>query len=187
LPFLDHFTLHGGPSVSTSVSIINGRKTQSTTYTYYLRAPKVGTHEIRPLQISTSAGYLESTAVVIVAQKEAPQRRQKAPSMSDPWQNFGGGGGMQFGFPDMPAMPQFDMRGGMPDVEQFFNNPNFFRFDMPQFPNMPMHPDFGDLFKQFDQLFEQQYAPQMRPPRNGKEKDGTPKIDPKTNQPVYKI
>ncbi len=181
LPFLDHFVQHGGPQVSTSLSIINGRRTQSSTYTYYLRAPKTGTHALRSLQISTSAGYLESKEITIVVQKEAPQRRQKAPAMGgNPWQSLGGGG-MGFGFPDMPPMPQLDMR--MPDMEQFFNNPNFFRFEMPSFPNMPNSPDFGGLFKQFDQLFEQQYAPQLRSPR-GKE---TPKIDPKTNQPVYKI
>jgi hypothetical protein len=115
------------------------------------------------IEIPTSAGNLRCEARQLVVSEKGGQNfaQKNAPATTMP------------NFPNMPNMSDFPNI----DVEQFFNNPQFFNFEMPSF-NMPQMPDFNDLFKGFDQLFEQQYKDKL--PQK-------PTIDPKTNQPVYKI
>lgn len=64
-----------GPSVSLSVSAINGRSTQTESYRYYVRASKPGTYRIAPATVITSTGEsLRSkplTIKVVQAKKRA--------------------------------------------------------------------------------------------------------------------
>ncbi len=49
-----------GPSSSTSVSIINGKKSQSTTYTYVLAPSKIGTFKLKSAALKTDEGKFET-------------------------------------------------------------------------------------------------------------------------------
>ena len=46
LPAISNLEVVGRPSVSTQVSIVNGRMSQSLIFTYVLRPPAVGTAEV---------------------------------------------------------------------------------------------------------------------------------------------
>lgn len=77
LPALTNLEIVGGPSQSTQVSILNGRMTQSRSYTYVLQARAVGKAEIGPV----SAGEQSAPAIPIEVvagslRSSEPQRRQ---------------------------------------------------------------------------------------------------------------
>ncbi|MEZ5104121.1 MAG: BatD family protein [Draconibacterium sp.] len=80
LPDLSNFDVLMGPSTgqSTSISTINGRTTQETTYsyTYILRAKQKGKFEIRPASIEVGGKVFESnplTIEVVDAQSQPAQ------------------------------------------------------------------------------------------------------------------
>jgi hypothetical protein len=188
LPNLEHFEQKGSPSVSQNMSIINGQRKQSITYTYWLVAPENGNFELPKLEIpTTQRDYLSCQAKKIVVTEEGAKNPKLQPadqlSQNNIFNNpFGGGGGNPFGDNPFGGNPF----GGNPfgdfpqiDVNQFFNNPQFFNFEMPRL-EMPQMPNFNDLFKDLDQLLEQQF-------KNAPKKPDQPKIDPKTGQPIYKI
>ena len=54
-----------GPSRSSQLSIINGTKTSSITYTYILRAGKEGTYTIPPATIVAEGKSMESKSVTV--------------------------------------------------------------------------------------------------------------------------
>ena len=77
-PDFRHFTIVGGPNTSTSMSIINGVTSQSSTYTYFLQAEKEGLLEIGPAQIKTEEANLETPPLEIFI-KENPEGLVKDP------------------------------------------------------------------------------------------------------------
>lgn len=91
LPDLSNFNVLMGPSTgqSTSISTINGRTTQETTYsyTYILQAKEEGKFEIRPASIEVGGKVFESNSLTIEVVK--PQ--------SNPAQTPGTGGGQSQG------------------------------------------------------------------------------------------
>lgn len=80
-PFTD-FTLMGGPSTSSNMQIINGRVTQSQSFTYVLRPKKQGTFTIAPATITVNGATIESNAltVVVTVPSSQPQQNNRAPS-----------------------------------------------------------------------------------------------------------
>lgn len=86
LPDLSSFDVLMGPSTSqsTSVQIINGRTTQSQTfsYTYILRAKEQGTFNIRPGSIEVEGKVIQSNPLTVQVvtgrpqQQTAPDQRQ---------------------------------------------------------------------------------------------------------------
>ncbi len=87
-PALNDFYLLSGPnrSSSTSISIVNGRRTQSTTitFTYYLQATKQGKFTIAPATATVDRKQYQSNAVTVEVVKgsSAPsqQQQQQAPA-----------------------------------------------------------------------------------------------------------
>ena len=87
LPDLSSFDVLMGPSTSqsTSVQIINGRTTQSQTfsYTYILRAKEQGTFQIRPGSIEVEGKVIQSNPLTVQVvtgrpqQQAAPDQRQE--------------------------------------------------------------------------------------------------------------
>ena len=97
-PGFPDFDLLGGPSQSTSMSIVNGAMSQSASFTYYLRAKKEGTFTIKPAKIKVNGVDIESNALTITVTKADPaaaQRRQQQQrqQMFDPFAD-------PFGFPE---------------------------------------------------------------------------------------
>jgi len=64
-PSFNNFEVLSGPSQQTSVSIVNGRKSQSKSYGYALRANNKGKYTIQPASIKTNKGTLKTQAVTI--------------------------------------------------------------------------------------------------------------------------
>ena len=64
-PGFPDFDLLGGPSQSTSMSIVNGAMSQSVSFTYYLRAKKEGTFTIKPAKIKVNGVDIESNTLTI--------------------------------------------------------------------------------------------------------------------------
>jgi len=97
-PGFPDFDLLGGPSQSTSMSIVNGAMSQSASFTYYLRAKKEGTFTIKPAKIKVNGVDIESNTLTITVTKADPaaaQRRQQQQrqQMFDPFAD-------PFGFPE---------------------------------------------------------------------------------------
>ncbi len=71
-----------GPSTSTSMSIINGKSSQSATYTYILIPHKIGTFKIKSASVKTNEGKLETEEKTIEVLEhyeiaEKPQKRNR--------------------------------------------------------------------------------------------------------------
>ncbi len=64
-PPLDGFILISGPNQSSSIQIINGDKTVSASYSYYLRPEEVGTMTIPPAYLVTEDLTLETLPIEI--------------------------------------------------------------------------------------------------------------------------
>lgn len=87
LPDLSNFDLLMGPSTSqsTSVQIINGRTTQSQSfsYTYILRAKEQGTFTIRPASIDVDGKVIVSNPLTIQVVTGRPQQPQQQAQPGD--------------------------------------------------------------------------------------------------------
>ena len=90
LPDLSNFDVLMGPSTSqsSSIQIINGKTTQSSSFSYIfvLRAKKEGKFSIRPASIKVGGKTYESNSLEIQVVKGQPQQSQS---------QQGGGGGQQ--------------------------------------------------------------------------------------------
>jgi hypothetical protein len=86
LPDLSNFDVLMGPSTSqsSSIQIINGRTTQSTSFSYMfvLRAKKEGKFTIRPASIKVGGKTYESNSLEIQVVKGQPQQQQSASQQS---------------------------------------------------------------------------------------------------------
>jgi hypothetical protein len=64
-PTFSDFNIVGGPSQSSSISIINGVSTQSMSYTYYLEPKEEGIFYIEPSSVEIDGEFLETAPVEI--------------------------------------------------------------------------------------------------------------------------
>ncbi|HFC00942.1 MAG TPA: hypothetical protein ENJ53_09085 [Phaeodactylibacter sp.] len=115
-PQFEGFDIVGGPNQSTSISIINGMTTQSSSYSYLLKPTKTGTFFIPPAFIEVDGKTLETQPIEILV-LENPDGIVEKPKRIAPHQMGG------FNFP----------KGN------FFNFPNddFFNFPNDDFFNFP--------------------------------------------------
>jgi hypothetical protein len=78
LPALTNLRLAGGPSVSTQMSFVNGRVSQSRSWTYVLAPMAAGKAEIGPVQLESGAAAAPAIAIEVaqgsVKPKPAPRR-----------------------------------------------------------------------------------------------------------------
>ena len=72
-PNLSNFSVLAGPSTSSSTSIINGRVSKETSYTYRLRSKKVGAFTIYPAKIRVKGKELKSNTLSIQVLKSSPK------------------------------------------------------------------------------------------------------------------
>ncbi|MBK7426044.1 MAG: protein BatD [Saprospiraceae bacterium] len=62
-PDLSPFTIVQGPSTSSSLSIINGKRSSSTKWIYTAKAPdRPGKYKIKPIKIRTTSGSVQTSA-----------------------------------------------------------------------------------------------------------------------------
>lgn len=66
-PNLSEFDIIGGPNTSSSFSMINGRVTQSASYSYYLKPRDIGVFTIPPAFYETDETTLETIPIDIIA------------------------------------------------------------------------------------------------------------------------
>jgi hypothetical protein len=72
-PNLSNFSVLAGPSSSSSTSIINGKVSKETSYTYRLRSKKVGAFTIYPAKIRVKGKELKSNTLSIQVLKSSPK------------------------------------------------------------------------------------------------------------------
>ncbi|KXK40866.1 MAG: protein BatD [Saprospiraceae bacterium] len=73
MPDVAPFKIVGGPSTSTSMSIINGKRTSSASYRYYVMATKKGTYSIPPASSQIGGRTIKTNEVKIeVTDAKAP-------------------------------------------------------------------------------------------------------------------
>ena len=71
-PNLSNFTVLAGPSSSSSTSMINGRVSKETSYSYRLRAKKKGVFTIYPAKIRVKGKELQSNSLSVQVLKSSP-------------------------------------------------------------------------------------------------------------------
>jgi hypothetical protein len=80
LPDLGKFRIMSGPNTSSSVQIINGSMSSTTTYTYVLQPKEMGTWTIGPATIIAAGKTLTSQPVTVdVVKASARPKQQQAP------------------------------------------------------------------------------------------------------------
>ena len=72
--FSENFTLISGPMRSSSTSIINGSMTQETSYTYVLRANKIGVFTILPANIRYKGKTIGSKPITVQVKKSTSKK-----------------------------------------------------------------------------------------------------------------
>ncbi|MCB0579645.1 MAG: BatD family protein [Phaeodactylibacter sp.] len=92
-PLFEGFDVVSGPNYASSISMVNGKVSQSVTYTYYLRPRDVGNYYIEPASIAVGEDVLETTPVPVTVVpnpdgviQEQPEERIEMPGFD--W-NFG--------------------------------------------------------------------------------------------------
>jgi hypothetical protein len=110
-PDFEGFEVLGGPNVSSSMSIMNGDVSQSSAYTYYVSAKKVGKLEIPSAAIKVGKKTLRTAAIpiTVVAQSdddtedEDENKQNQMFRMADPFADFFGRGQMPEATPKTEA------------------------------------------------------------------------------------
>ena len=59
-PSFDGFTVVGGPNQSSSFSMVNGKVSQSMSYSYYLEPQDIGNYYIEPANVKVGNEVLET-------------------------------------------------------------------------------------------------------------------------------
>ena len=72
-PIFSDFTVLSGPSTSSSTTIINGKVSKENSYTYYLRAKKVGLFTIGSASIRVNGKQYRSSTTSIQVLKSSPK------------------------------------------------------------------------------------------------------------------
>lgn len=65
-PTFTGFNVVGGPSMSSSMSIVNGKVTQQASYTYYLEPKDIGNYYIEPASITVDGAVLETEPLQVL-------------------------------------------------------------------------------------------------------------------------
>ena len=139
----DNLEIVSGPNVSSTMTMMNGDVTQTSTYNYIILPSEVGTDYIPPMIITTSKGEIETDPVTIDTYPN-PTNIQQDQEMLSP---FGGGfdfgsmfGGehMQFNMEELfggegMEMNLEDLFGG--DLQSLFDNPMFEQFKGMELPD----------------------------------------------------
>lgn len=115
-PDLEQFELISGPMTSQSVSIINGDMTQSTSYTYHVKATTLGFNYIPSFHLETEDGLLSTAEIplYVVEQIDRP--------IVQPLEDMNGFWGNPFDDPFSKA--PFDRKkfDGMDYMNEFFRD-----------------------------------------------------------------
>ncbi len=65
-PKLNNLHIVGGPNTSTRMSFVNGKMSQSTSYTYFVEPPDIGSYTIPPAFLNTDESSLEAPPIDII-------------------------------------------------------------------------------------------------------------------------
>ena len=83
-PDLSPFSIVQGPSTSSSLSIINGRRNSVTKWIYTVKAPdKAGKYTIKPVKIRTSSGSVQTAAANVEVLASNTNRNRTTPVRGD--------------------------------------------------------------------------------------------------------
>lgn len=183
------FVLVAGPSTSLMSSNVNGQKSQTLSYTYYLSANYPGTFRIPPATVKTETGTLESSSLdlVVVETLSSPRQSTQDNAFQNPFDN-----NTFFNDPffDSPSVPGTSMDEIMKEFDQIFEASPF-EFDQsnPSKDNFSLDDFFLDnnsaqsieeLMKEFEKLY--QIQPDSLNPKHDLKKS---KI--KKKEKLYKI
>ena len=85
-PSFDGFTVVGGPNQATSFSIINGKTSQSMSYSYYLKPLDIGNYYIDPASINVGDKILETLPqeILVVVNPDEIYQPPDINKMEDP-------------------------------------------------------------------------------------------------------
>ncbi len=85
-PSFDGFTVVGGPNHSSSLSIINGKTSQSMSYSYYLKPLDIGNYYIDPASINVGDKILETLPqeILVVVNPDEIYQPPDINKMEDP-------------------------------------------------------------------------------------------------------
>ena len=86
-PVFSDFTVLSGPSTSSSTTIINGKVSKENSYTYYLRAKKVGLFTIGSASIRVNGKQYRSSATSIQVLKSSPKNNTNNTSLNKAKEN----------------------------------------------------------------------------------------------------
>ena len=86
-PLFQGFDVVSGPSFSSSISVINGQKSQKVSYTYYLQAREIGNYYIEPASIAAGGKILETlpVEVIVVPNPDGIIQKPEQPESPSPW------------------------------------------------------------------------------------------------------
>lgn len=96
------FTLVSGPNVSSSMTMINGDISQTSTYSYYIKPTEIGKEYIPPLTIHTDSGIVETTPIEVHTYPNPDNIVQEVEQQSFNQDQF------NFDFSDLFDSPLFD-------------------------------------------------------------------------------
>lgn len=82
-PKFENFDLVGGPNYSSSMTILNGEMSQSTSYTYYLKPKHAGSYDLGPAYFNTEKEDITSPIITVYV-KENPDGIQQDPNGLSP-------------------------------------------------------------------------------------------------------
>ncbi len=78
-PSFNQAQLVAGPSITQSMSFINGVQTSSSTYTYLIKPQQLGLLFLPAMTVETRAGWLELAERTVVVVAETPKRPSQVP------------------------------------------------------------------------------------------------------------
>lgn len=82
-PSFSGFTVVGGPSQSQSTSIVNGRMSMNLSWTYVLRADKVGNYFIGPASIKSDGETIKSNRIKVQVAEPSQAEKQRRKSEAE--------------------------------------------------------------------------------------------------------
>lgn len=89
-PSFEGFVLMGGPAQMQQINYINGAMTQSSSYTYLLKATELGVYNINAVSIETENGLMQTEDIALVViesinRPAPPQVGRNNPFDNDPF------------------------------------------------------------------------------------------------------
>ncbi len=154
-PVFEWFDIVQGPSQSSQFTMVNGVSSSSVKYTYLVRAKDLGNFVIgsQKVYINNNVYYTPESAVVVVDEIKRSQNYTNPFDLPS------------LGFDDdifnrMQKQQEEMLRQNkdfFENSDKYFNNPDFFSFPRQFGPN------FEDIFKNFDNLFQFKLPPQSKP------------------------